>query len=49
MLAGGGGLLGGLLIADAIDDIGDDRREEAAYEQGTFISGLSYLIHHLFC
>ncbi|KIM28828.1 hypothetical protein M408DRAFT_8603 [Serendipita vermifera MAFF 305830] len=34
MLAGGGGLLGGLLIADAVDDIGDNFEEQAAYEQG---------------
>jgi hypothetical protein len=33
-LAAGGGLVGGLLIADAIDDIGDDFQEQAAYEQG---------------
>ena len=41
MLAGGGGLLGGFLLADAIDDMGDDRREEQAYDQGPSTSGLS--------
>jgi hypothetical protein len=33
-LAAGGGLLGGLLIADAFDDIGDSYQEQQAYDQG---------------
>lgn len=33
-LAGGAGLLGGLLIADAVDDIGDAYEEQAAYDAG---------------
>ena len=33
-LAGGAGLLGGFLVADAIDDIGDSYQEQQAYDAG---------------
>jgi len=36
LLAGGAGLLGGIAITEAFDDIRDDRREEQAYDQGPF-------------
>ncbi|KAG8770299.1 hypothetical protein FRC15_004158, partial [Serendipita sp. 397] len=33
-LAAGAGLVGGLVIADAVDDIGDAEEEQEAYQQG---------------
>ena len=42
-IVGGGALIGGMLLEDAIDDH-DDRIEEQAYDQGVYYPDHIYLI-----